>query len=119
MPQYRALVLLHDNGPLTIGTIAVELGVNPSNATRVADRLERLGLITRRPSSRDRRTVLAEVTGAGEDVVRAVTTFRRAELARVVARLDGARSEELVRALSEVADAARTVEAVDLAGQRG
>ena len=118
LPQYRVLVLLHDNGPLTIGAIALELGVNPSNATRVADRLERLGLVTRAPSSHDRRIVLVEATAAGEGVVRDVTRHRRAELARVVAELDGSRSSELVRALDEVAHAARAVEAADLAGQQ-
>jgi DNA-binding MarR family transcriptional regulator len=115
IPQYRVLVLLEDNGALSIGAIALELGVNPSNATRVCDRLERLGLATRAASSRDRRSVLVGITQAGRRVVAAVTAERRRELARVAERLDGATSDTLVRVLDEVAQAARAVERADLA----
>ena len=115
IPQYRVLVLLEDNGPLSIGMIAFELGVNPSNATRVCDRLERLGLASRTSSATDRRSVLVEVTESGRAVVADVTAYRRRDLARVVAQLDGSRSDGMVRALEEVAKAARAVEAADLA----
>ena len=116
IPQYRVLVLLDDNGPLPIGAIALELGVNPSNATRVCDRLERLGLLTRSSAAHDRRSVLVEVTDGGREVVAAVTAYRRQELTRVVSRVDASRSTALVRALDEVATAARAVEASDLSG---
>lgn len=116
MPQYRVLVMLEDNGALSIGMIALELGVNPSNATRVCDRLGRLGLVTRTGSSEDRRTVLVEVTPAGREVVAAVMAHRREELLRVVERLDGAAGDSVVRALSDLMVAARAVETDDLTG---
>src|SRR5689334_8216938 len=117
IPQYRVLVLLEDNGPLSVGMIALELGVNPSNATRLCDRLERLGLLTRNSAAHDRRSVLVEVTDAGREVVTSVTAYRRQEFVRVVNRLNGSNSEAVVRALDEVAAAARAVEASDLAGE--
>ena len=115
MPQYRVLVLLEDNGALSIGMIAFELGVNPSNATRVCDRLERLGLAERTSSTSDRRSVLVEVTDAGRAVVAAVTNYRRQEFARVVEQLGASGREALVHALDEVTSAARAVEGADLA----
>jgi DNA-binding MarR family transcriptional regulator len=115
LPQYRVLVLLEDNGELSVGAIALELGINPSNATRVCDRLERLGLITRAASFQDRRSVLVAITRSGRKVVAAVIAERRRELARVVERLDGSASDALVRALEEVAEAARSVERANLA----
>jgi DNA-binding MarR family transcriptional regulator len=115
MPQYRVLVLLSDNGALSIGSIALELGVNPSNATRVCDRLERLGLITRASSARVRRTVLVDVTASGRRVVSAVTAHRRRELAAVVAGLKRSSSGTVARAIDEVATAARAVETAGLA----
>ena len=118
MPQYRVLVLLEDNGALSIGVIALELGVNPSNATRVCDRLERLGLITRTTSDQDRRSVLVGIAPAGRKVVAAVSAERRRELSRVVDQLDGSTSDLLIRALDEVTAAARAVEPADLAAER-
>src|SRR4051794_25988379 len=55
VPQHRVLVLLAANGPQAIGTLAQQLGVNPSNATRVCDRLERLDLVRRAPPTSPRR----------------------------------------------------------------
>jgi DNA-binding MarR family transcriptional regulator len=118
MPQYRVLVLLEDNGALSIGVMELELGVNPSNATRVCDRLERLGLITRTTSSQDRRSVLVGITPAGRKVVAAVSAERRRELAKVVDQLDGSTSDLLIRALDEVAEAARALERATLATER-
>ena len=117
IPQHRVLVLLEDNGPLGVGAIATELGVNPSNATRVCDRLQRLGLITRSRSDEDRRAVLVDLTVDGRHLVRAVADIRRADLARVVEQLDGASSSGLVEALEAVGAAAHRVELAYLRGE--
>ena len=41
--QHRLLVLLAAHGPQSVGEIAEHLGVNPSNASRHGDRLQRWG----------------------------------------------------------------------------
>src|SRR5690348_15222409 len=110
VPQYRVLVMLEDNGPVGIGAIAVELGVNPSNATRVCDRLERLGLVDRTRSREDGRAVLVTLTEEGGRVLETVTRTRRQEIVRVVARLDGRGGVAAVRALDAVSAAIREVE---------
>ena len=82
--QYRVLVLLAARGEQQVGDIAAALGVNPSNATRHCDRLQRLGLVARRRSTDDGRVVRVGLTDGGKQVVEAVTARRRAEVQRVV-----------------------------------
>ena len=111
--QHRVLILLEE-GPLGVGEIAVELGVNPSNASRLCDRLQGLGLIERQRSEEDRRSVLVALTEAGREVVEQVRAARRAEITRVVAKLDehggAAAVGSVVQALEALSKAAREVE---------
>jgi DNA-binding MarR family transcriptional regulator len=48
-------------GPVTTGRIAEMTGLTTGSATRLADRLERAGSVTRRRDTEDRRKVLVEV----------------------------------------------------------
>lgn len=68
---FRALMMLYANA---------EEGVHPSqlseassesraNTTRICDELERKGLLRRRPSERDRRCVVLEITRRGEHLI--------------------------------------------------
>ena len=52
--------------PLTMGEIAEALRCDPSNVTGIADALEERGLGRRRPSERDRRVKVIELTAKGE-----------------------------------------------------
>lgn len=73
--RYEALVLLtfSRTGALPLSKIGERLMVHPTSVTNTVDRLERSGLVTRRPNPRDGRGVLAEITDAGRDVVRRAT----------------------------------------------
>lgn len=86
--QHRVLVLAAAHDGLPVGAVATALAVNASNATRICDRLERLGLLERRRSKTDRRVVEVTVTGAGRELLDAVARRRLAEVERVVARMD-------------------------------
>ena len=52
MPQWRVLVLA-EGEPQNVKGVAEDLGVHPSNATRLCDRLVRAGLLDRRPLEHD------------------------------------------------------------------
>lgn len=52
--------------PRTMGEVAELLRCDPSNVTGIADALEARGLGRRRPSERDRRVKVIELTAAGE-----------------------------------------------------
>ncbi|MEU5880777.1 MarR family transcriptional regulator [Spirillospora sp. NPDC047279] len=67
---YEALRLLAftRTGSLPMGKMGVRLMVHPASVTNVIGRLERRGLVQRRPSPDDRRVVLAEITPAGREI---------------------------------------------------
>src|SRR3954471_8032566 len=62
VPQHRVLVLLAAQGPMAVGDIAELAGVNQSNASRLCDRLQRLGLVSRQRASDDGRAVQVSLT---------------------------------------------------------
>ncbi len=51
--------------PMTMGELAIKLGIDAPYATLVVDELERQGLVERRPHPTDRRAKLVAVTGQG------------------------------------------------------
>ena len=73
--RYEALVLLSFSrtGALPLRLIGERLMVHPTSVTNTIDRLERAGLVARRPNPQDRRGTLAEITPAGREVVAAAT----------------------------------------------
>jgi DNA-binding MarR family transcriptional regulator len=97
--QHRVLVLLAARGDLTIGELAVGMGVNPSSATRYCDRLQRLGLVARTPSVDDRRVVRVGLTAAGAALVDAVTARRREEVEKVLDRMSVPDTRAVLEAL--------------------
>ncbi len=73
--RYEALVLLtfSRHGALPLSKIGERLQVHPTSVTNIVDRLERSGLVARRPNPEDGRGVLAEITAQGRDVVEKAT----------------------------------------------
>ncbi|MDF3302512.1 MarR family transcriptional regulator [Streptomyces sp. K1PA1] len=107
LPQLRALVVLHGCGPVKLAELATTLGVNPSTALRMVERLEAGGLVDRRTNPDNRREVVLRLTGTGTDLVRTVLDHRHREIAALVGRLPGHLRSGLVvglRALMAVAD---------------
>ena len=106
LPQYRALVVLQARGPQSLQELAEQLGVVPSTATRMCDRLVRKGLIRRDAAAGNRREIELAVTSQGAALVNLVTRRRRAEISRIVGRMSDDGRAELVEALQEFAAAA-------------
>ncbi|MBC9726826.1 MarR family winged helix-turn-helix transcriptional regulator [Streptomyces sp. TRM68367] len=107
LPQLRALVVLATCGPVKLAAMAATLGVNPSTALRMVERLESVGLIDRRANPDNRREVILQLTPAGRDLVERVLAHRRGEIRTLVQRLPvEARAGLLpaLTALTEVAD---------------
>jgi DNA-binding MarR family transcriptional regulator len=105
LPQYRALVVLASRGPQRVVDISVELGVTPSTATRMCDRLVRKGLTRRYRIPSDRREVRLTLTPAGRTLVREVTERRREELVRIVDAMPAASHQPVIGALQGLSDA--------------
>jgi len=73
--RYEALVLLtfSRTGELSLSKIGERLMVHPTSVTNTVDRLERAGLVARRPNPLDGRGVLASITDRGREVVEQAT----------------------------------------------
>lgn len=106
LAQYRALVVLASRGSQRVVDLAETLDVERSTATRMSDRLEGKGLITRERSAEDRRTVTLALTREGSDLVRAVTRRRVRDIRRILSRMPEQPRVALVGALTSFAEAA-------------
>ena len=103
LPQCRALATLGQLGPQNLVGLAGALGVQPSTATRMCDRLIEKGLVRRDPADRG---VSLQLTDAGTNLVRKITSARRKDLAAIVARMSESEREELVRCMEAFHQAA-------------
>jgi MarR family transcriptional regulator, organic hydroperoxide resistance regulator len=93
--ETNLLACLAGTAPPTVRTLGDATGQRPSTLTGVLDRLERRGLVERRPNPADRRSTLIALTPAGVDAARQVA----AAFERVAARLP---EEEVRRLLGAV-----------------
>jgi DNA-binding MarR family transcriptional regulator len=110
IPQHRLLVLLASGGGQTVGTLAEQLEVNASNASRLCDRLQRLGLVARDRSSSDGRAVDVSLTSAGRAVVETVRARRLREIRKVIDQMsprDVGAAIQALTAFGEAADESR------------
>jgi len=104
--QYRALVVLASRGPQRLVDLSAALGVAPSTAGRMCDRLVRKGLVRRHRGRSDRRAVLVTITAAGREVVDQATARRRELIAAVLARMPARVQQMAAEGLRAFAEAA-------------
>jgi DNA-binding MarR family transcriptional regulator len=73
--RYEALVLLYFSrqGELPLGKMGDRLMLHPTSVTNIIDRLEQQDLVRRVPHPTDRRTVLAQISDEGRQVVEKAT----------------------------------------------
>ena len=97
--QHRVLVLIEGAGVVSVTEVALQLGVNQSNASRHCGRLADLGLVVRDRARHDARAVELRLTAAGRRQVRAVNSARLREIRSVLSGMDVADSGAVVDAL--------------------
>lgn len=101
--QYNVLRILRGSaGPLTCGEMGERMIARDPDVTRLLDRLEKQGLISRSRSSEDRRVVVTEITAEGlrtlEELDEPVARLHREQLGH----LGGEKLRRLARLLEEV-----------------
>lgn len=116
LAQYRALVVLFTRGPQHMSALGELMKASPSSTTRMAERLERKGLVLRRPDPLSRRSTELVLTEAGTQLVDAVMAVRRREIAAVLAAVPEARRPALRRAFDDFAQAAGEVDPMPTPG---
>ena len=105
LPQYRMLVVLDAQGPVSLARMAELLDVNPSTALRMVERLSMAGMVEKIRNPKNRREVLLRPTPSGWQVVRQVNENRRKQLASIVEALDEQSRGDLITALRKFTEA--------------
>jgi DNA-binding MarR family transcriptional regulator len=102
----QVLVVLDAEGPDTQSSLAERLGIDRSVMVSVVDDLEKQGLVERRRSHDDRRTVPIHLTGPGEKAAARAREVTDASNDRILAAFTPAerrRFEQLLGRLPDVA----------------
>jgi DNA-binding MarR family transcriptional regulator len=107
----RVLTIVARSQQTNMSRLAEALGVVPSSASRLCDRLEATGLLRRVPDPRDRREVRLLLTPAARRLLEELRERRRAALAAVLDRMTPAGRQDLVRALAAFDAAAESLPA--------
>ncbi|SDK31061.1 MarR family winged helix-turn-helix transcriptional regulator [Streptomyces indicus] len=105
LPQFRLLVVLSAHGPSKLVALADGLGVSPSTAMRMTDRLIAAGFADRQINPANRRETVLRLTPEGARLVEDVTARRHREIEQIVARLAPAQQAALVEALTAFTEA--------------
>lgn len=98
-PQLRLLGVVARLGSSNLTAVAAEIGGALPSVSRLVDRLVASGLLSRRPSERNRREVDLAVTRAGQAALATWDDARGTELAASVRRLSDSRRALVARAV--------------------
>jgi len=100
--NYAAIFLLQflrRNSPAKMSEIAEEMNIPISTATRVVDRVETRGLISRKKDRKDKRIILVSLKSKGEKTVREVEEHTFEVISKNLAEFD----EDKIRSFVETA----------------
>lgn len=107
--QLRVLTVLGRRGQMNLTALARELGAIPSSASRLCDRLEAAGLLTREVSAGSRREVTLRVSREGLRRLEGFASARQDDFARVLALMTREAQASLVDGLQQFGEAAAQV----------
>ena len=98
--QLRALTAVGRYGELNLSQLAEALGALPSSASRLCDRLEAAGLLTRDTGRVSRRAVSLRLTADGEALLEQARQRRREQIAQVLGAMTASGRDELAGGLA-------------------
>lgn len=104
--EFGALEALYHKGPLTLGEVQRRILVSSGGITFLIDRLERRGLVVRRPCPEDRRATYAALTPEGEALMRRIFPEHARRIEHALSGLDREEKAEAVRLLRKLGRAA-------------
>jgi len=107
LPQLAALLLLEEEGELTIKRVAELLKRSVSATSRLLDQLVVRGLVSRQEDERDRRAKLVALTEPGRVFMEMVEQRRAEAQLAVMEYLSTEEQAEMARAMVLLAEAAR------------
>jgi DNA-binding MarR family transcriptional regulator len=101
--QLRALLIIDRAGNLNLNRLAALVGASASATSRLCDRMEVAGLLTRDRAVGSRREIVLLLTESGRRLATWVRDQRRTALAELLRAMSPAGREALVRGLGELA----------------
>lgn len=99
------------NGPQTAGRLGQAAGISPASLTRLVERLERRGLVTRHRESDDRRCVEVRLEPAGERLIGQIRVLHGSDLQQAIDSMTGVERTALTGALRRLVQLTRGIAA--------
>jgi len=107
LPQMATLLLLDEEGELTIKQIAELVGRSISATSRLLDQLVERGMVSRREDERDRRAKRVAITESGQALITALEQRRAEAQITVMEYLSAGERAEVTRAMALLAEAGK------------
>ena len=108
LAQLAVLRVLRE-APQTSGRLGIEAQLSPTSVTRIVDRLERRGLVTRRREGQDRRYVEIHLEPAGERLLGQLKILRGSDLHQAVEAMTSEERRRMTASLRRLVELARSV----------
>ena len=102
--QMRALLIIDRTGSLNLSRLAAALGASASATSRLCDRMQAAGLLTRDRAAASRREIVLLPTESGRRLAQWVQGRRRAALGDVLQTMSPSGREALVQGLKEIGE---------------
>lgn len=99
-PQFNALIMLHDEGNMTIGALSQKMNLACSTITDLIDRMEKNGVVERVRDERDRRVVRIHLLEKGRQIIEEVMGTRRKYLAEILSHLSEEEAHQIKKYLA-------------------
>jgi DNA-binding MarR family transcriptional regulator len=120
MAQAKVLYVVMAAGELHLAELATRLGVAPSTASELVERLVELGYLARRSDRMDRRQVAISPTPAAQELLERFRELNQRQLRELLGRLDPEELATVDRAIDVLANAIeRTVSAANTTSIEG
>jgi DNA-binding MarR family transcriptional regulator len=104
--QLRALLIIGQEGGMNLNRLARALDSTPSATSRLTDRMQMAGLLTRDRATASRREIVLVPTESGRQLADFVRLQRRTALTQVLDTMSPAAREALALGLTELAELA-------------
>lgn len=101
-PQFNALLILRNEGKLTIGELGEKMYLACSTATDLIDRMERNGLVERLRDSSDRRVIRLQVKDKGTEMHEAVMSARKRYLSDVLEKISAEETKVMIQGMKHL-----------------
>ena len=103
-PGHIQVLIALARGPRSVGQLAEELGVSPSAATQLVDKLAEHGMVDRHNDPADRRVVLVDYVEGMHEVARRIVDDRRRPLEAAMSRMTDDEALAFVKGLRLLAE---------------